>query len=311
MQSSVSLVIPFYNRETLLPRTLRSVAESSLFPAHIVLVDNGSADASLEVCRQWSRKHASLRVTIVQEGMPGAAAARNRGLQEVDTPWVFFFDSDDILDRDFLADIEPHLADDLDFVAVPTRMEVDGRVGVRRYRPSSDAACQILYSHLNTQAMVFRTDFLRRIGGWDARCRIWDDWELGIRTLQNRPRMRWLTGKAYHLICVHPDSITGSGYSDRAGRLLTALQLVADDIRRITTDAAERMRLLKALYLRYSILIGWLLAEGDKSSARKALGQRQEVFGKTSAALRFEGWIIKRLSACGLPGTWRLAMLFI
>lgn len=310
MQSSVSLIIPFYNRETLLPRTLKSVAESSLFPAHVVLVDNGSTDNSLEVCRQWAAQ-TDLRVTITQKSRPGAAAARNRGLEEVDTPWVYFFDSDDLLDPDFLRGIEPHLADDVDFIAVPTRMEVNGRVRVRHYRPSSDPMCQIFYSHLNTQAMVFRTDFLRRIGGWDVRCMIWNDWELGLRVLLNKPRMRWLTGRAYHLIQVHPDSITGNGFSDRAGRILETLRIVADDICSTTEGAAARARLLKALYLRYSILAGRLLAEKDKPGVRECFRQRQEIFGKTSASLRVEGWIIKQLTACGLPGTWRLAMLLV
>lgn len=311
MQSSVSLIIPFHNRETLLPRTLRSVAESSLFPAHVVLVDNGSADASLDVCRRWCERQSSLRVTIVRETTPGAAAARNRGLQEVDTPWVYFFDSDDIFDREFLADIEPHLTRDLDFVAVPTRMNVGGRVVVRHYRPTEDAACQILYSHLSTQAMVFRTDFLRRIGGWDARCLVWDDWELGLRAPLNRPRMRWITGKAYHVIHVHPDSITGNGYGDKIRNLLVTMGIAADDIHRMTTDTTARERLQKALYLRFSILAGRLLAEGDKTSARACLHLRRKIFGDVSANLMFQGWTIKCLTACRVPGTWRLAMMFI
>lgn len=311
MRSSVSLVIPFRNRETLLPRTLRSVAESSLFPAHIVLVDNGSADASLDVCRRWRAQHAGLRVTILRETAPGAAAARNKGLQAADTPWVFFFDSDDLLDRDFLADIEPHLTDELDFVAVPTRMDVDGKVSVRRYRPTDDAACQILYSHLNTQAMVFRTGFLRRIGAWDVRCMKWNDWELGIRVLLNKPRMRWLTSRPYHLISVHPDSITGNGYSDKTEDLFATLRIAGDDIRRITADSAERMRLHRALYLRYSILAGSLLAEGNKAGIRECLRQRRENFGDAAASLRFGGWIIERLTSLRLSGTWRLAMIFV
>lgn len=310
MRSSVSLIIPFHNRETLLPRTLQSVAESSLFPDHLVLVDNGSTDDSLEICRQWSRQQSNLRVTILRESTPGAAAARNRGLQEVDTPWVFFFDSDDIFDKDFLADIQPYLTEELDFVAVPTRMVVKGREGVRRYRPTEDAACQILYSHLNTQAMVFRTGFLRKIGGWDVRCLIWNDWELGLRALLNKPRMRWLTAKAYHLISVHPDSITGVCFSDKSERLFEVLQIAANDIG-MTTDAIARTRLMKALYLRYSILAGRLLVERDKTSAHECLQKRQELFGSVSVGLRLEGWIIKLLTSCHLPGTWRLAVSMV
>lgn len=311
MQSSVSLVIPFYNRETLLPRTLKSVAESSLFPAHVVLVDNGSADGSLDVCRQWRAEHPDLRVTIVQETTPGAAAARNRGLQEVDTPWVYFFDSDDVFDPDILADLQPHLTETLDFVAVTTRQIVNGKAAVRHFRPTDDPACQILYSHLNTLSMVFRTDFLHGIGGWDARCRIWDDWELGIRALLAKPRMCWLTQKAYHRIDIQPNGITGSGFCDKSERLLRVLHIAADDIRGTVTDVAARRRLLKALYLRHSILAGRLLAEGDKAGVRMALQQRQEICGSAGAILRSEGWIITRLTACGLPGTWRLAMLFV
>ncbi|MDE7388508.1 MAG: glycosyltransferase family 2 protein, partial [Muribaculaceae bacterium] len=91
----ITVVIPVRNRARLVEATLASVAAQSMAPARIVLVDNGSTDGTEEVLRRWADKRTD--TIVVSEPIPGAAAARNRGLREVESPYVMFFDSDDIM----------------------------------------------------------------------------------------------------------------------------------------------------------------------------------------------------------------------
>ena len=52
----VSIIIPSWNSERLLPVTLRSIREQTLTEWECIIVDDGSADGTLEVARQWARE---------------------------------------------------------------------------------------------------------------------------------------------------------------------------------------------------------------------------------------------------------------
>nr|MDE5981995.1 glycosyltransferase family 2 protein [Duncaniella sp.] len=82
MKSDITIVIPVFNRAHTLPRTLASVERQTMLPDEVILVDNNSADSSMEVMTAWRDKMAQggLKVTVPSETAPGAAAARNKGL---------------------------------------------------------------------------------------------------------------------------------------------------------------------------------------------------------------------------------------
>ena len=65
MSSLITIVIPVYNREVTLLRTLRSIESQSVAPAEVILVDNGSTDGSPELMRQWMAGRPNVRVVHV------------------------------------------------------------------------------------------------------------------------------------------------------------------------------------------------------------------------------------------------------
>ena len=95
----LTVVVPVYNRAGRVGSTLDSLEAQTLRPLRIVLVDNNSTDDTLRVLLDWKSRveSPSFVVTVVEETLPGAAAARNRGLAEVTTPFTMFFDSDDLM----------------------------------------------------------------------------------------------------------------------------------------------------------------------------------------------------------------------
>lgn len=289
----ITLVIPFRNRETLLPRLLRSLSALTQWPARVVMVDNGSTDGSLSLCNTFAKEHPQRDILIVSEPTPGAPAARNRGLTLCQTAFVYFFDSDDELSPSFFADIAPHLSNDLDLLAVPTRMERNGRLRTRAYRPTTKPEDQILISHVNTQAMVVRADFLRSLGSWDNACPLWNDWELGLRLLLAKPRMRWLTDKTYHTIHLHAESLTGESLAQRADGILTTLVRAAN---LPLTPTARR-----ALFLRHSILSGQFIHQGAPEAAARSDAQIHQLFGRKPHTL------LRTYAAHGGRAAWLLA----
>ncbi len=94
----VSAVIPAYNREQTVVRAIESVLSQSEPPDQVIVVDDGSTDGTLASVEAFgSSVHA-----VTQENA-GAAAARNRGVQEATGTWIAFLDSDDYWYPDHLA----------------------------------------------------------------------------------------------------------------------------------------------------------------------------------------------------------------
>ncbi|MEV0810386.1 CDP-glycerol glycerophosphotransferase family protein [Micromonospora sp. NPDC050200] len=92
----VTIIVPVYNVEDYLPETLESIAAQTVFDrCQVILVDDGSTDASVIMAKQFAAEHPN--VTAIQQENSGPGAARNLALDLADTPYVTFVDSDDLL----------------------------------------------------------------------------------------------------------------------------------------------------------------------------------------------------------------------
>ena len=96
---TVALVVPVYNMEEHLAECLASIEAQTVFrEMQVVLVDDGSVDASPDIAAAFAARHDN--VVLLREPNRGPGAARNRGLREVTAPFVTFCDSDDRLPPD-------------------------------------------------------------------------------------------------------------------------------------------------------------------------------------------------------------------
>jgi glycosyltransferase involved in cell wall biosynthesis len=86
-----SAVIPTYNRADTVCRAIDSILSQTYSPGEIVVVDDGSRDATAQRVRSYGE-----RIRYVFQENAGAAAARNRGATEAMYPWIAFLDSDDL-----------------------------------------------------------------------------------------------------------------------------------------------------------------------------------------------------------------------
>ena len=298
----LTIIVPYYNREQYLPRTLDSIAKSSYRPIKLILVNNHSTDRSQQICEEFADRHRSddFSILLADEQEGGAAKARNRGLELSTTPFVYFFDSDDLFDKDFLEIVMQELDESSDLIVVPTKVSVGGKSPVARiYRLTANPAAQILTGHLSTQAMIFRTDFLRQIGGWNESLPMWNDWELGIRVLDAKPRMRWITSRSFHTVFLHPDSLTGGSFSQRIGSMRKAVKAVNDE---------TQGRYAKPLFFRMEFITGNLLKEKNRGEAAENKKLTRRWFADRSVITNLFGWLIRRYVAWGGRGSWRLAL---
>ena len=91
----ISIIIPVYNVEKLLGECLDSVLAQTYADLEIILVDDGSTDASPAICDEYARRDGRIRV-IHQENR-GQSAARNAGLEIARGEFIGFVDSDDYI----------------------------------------------------------------------------------------------------------------------------------------------------------------------------------------------------------------------
>ena len=101
------------------------------------------------------------------------------------------------------------------YVFVTTIRKNDGSTHVRNYGASKYPWYQIITPFLTTQSVVVRKMYFQQTGGWDESLHYWNDWELGVRLLTNKPQMLYFQDKSYHIIHSHPNSITGRSLSER------------------------------------------------------------------------------------------------
>ena len=93
-RNSVAIIIPTYNRSALLTRALRTVDSQSIENLRIIVVDDGSTDATPDVMSRLCRQDA--RIVYQQTDHVGVATARNVGLDLAKgAKYIGFLDSDD------------------------------------------------------------------------------------------------------------------------------------------------------------------------------------------------------------------------
>lgn len=103
----VSIVVCTYNRASLLGPALASLQRQRTageFSYEIVVVDNGSTDATPQVARHAAAA-SQVPLRYFFEPRPGVACARNRGVREAAGSWIAFFDDDQLAEPDWLAEL--------------------------------------------------------------------------------------------------------------------------------------------------------------------------------------------------------------
>jgi len=93
----ISVVIPMYNSEDTIIRALDSIKNQTAIEKieEIIVVNDGSADNSLEIVKKYSEANKKLPIIIIDKENGGVSSARNSGLKEAKGEWIALLDSDD------------------------------------------------------------------------------------------------------------------------------------------------------------------------------------------------------------------------
>lgn len=184
---NVSVIIPCHNAAGYLGQAVRSVLCQTRPPAEVIVVDDGSQDASLEVARQFGSP-----VRVVARQACGAPATRNFGYGLCSGDAVMFMDADDVVGPETLEALEAGLDRSGGGIACCPwfRLELDGMRWVSRpascagRRHGDDALQAWLTGWYHPPCSVlWQRDAFAATGGWDPRARVNNDGDLMMRAL--------------------------------------------------------------------------------------------------------------------------------
>ena len=103
MKEKVTVIVPVYNGENTIQKCVESILNQSIEEIKIIIVDDGSNDQTNRILRKLYSDNK--KIEVFHQVNKGVSAARNFGLSKVQTKYVAFVDSDDFVDRSFIAEL--------------------------------------------------------------------------------------------------------------------------------------------------------------------------------------------------------------
>lgn len=230
----ISVIVPAYNAERTIVECLVSVAAQDHRPLELIVVDDGSTDATLSLAHDFTNNRADerdLTVRVLSQPNRGAPAARNLGMRESTGALIAFLDADDIFHREKLARQAAAMSAHPDWafcygpVAAMEQSET-ALYGARQVNWRQALIRQLAWPFFSTPGPVFRRAFILETGGWDETLESAQDWELHSRMMGARPAFGWTPDAwAYFRRAGDPDTrVSVRGFNRRRadGRALRA-----------------------------------------------------------------------------------------
>jgi glycosyltransferase involved in cell wall biosynthesis len=180
MSQTISIVIPCYNAAPYVGKAIDSALKQTQPPLEIVLIDDGSMDGSAEIGEGFGKS-----VRVIRQKNRGAAAARNRGLEEIMGDYVLFLDADDFLAENALKHLSGAVAGRFDAVAYmgmawfiddPKSPHFIQRADQISFVPAILRECLF-----QPDSVLLPTPLVRDCGGFDVSLGLYEDWDLWAR----------------------------------------------------------------------------------------------------------------------------------
>lgn len=291
-EALVSVIIPCYNAERWLKKTIESVLLQTYMPIQIIVSDDGSVDDSVKIASSFG----SL-VEIISEKNGGVAAAQNRGFELSKGEWVQFLGADDLLhpQKIELSLLVASNYSNVPFIWAPVSIvkEEFSLIDIERFdkdRVVSGAyvGSDILCATYAPASALFRKEFLLSIGKWDEDLRRWVDLEYHTRMAALNPGFACISQPLYFYRSHSGSRISNSNYSFtrfQEGRL--SLERSRYNLER---SCIERSDVAKYLFPFYVNLARAAAANGESKEFANLISEASRLSDRRS-------FVVKSLAA--------------
>ncbi len=180
----ISVIIPAYNRVGTIARAIESVLAQSFKPKEIIVVDDGSSDATSEVVKMYHE------VTLLRQKNMGVSAARNNGIMMASSEWIAFLDSDDTWHQDKLKkQVAFHKKNKDILISYTDEVWIRNGTHVRvakKFAKSSENLYERSLSHciIAPSSALLHVNVLKSVGDFDESLEVCEDYDLWLRILK-------------------------------------------------------------------------------------------------------------------------------
>ncbi len=209
MQELISVIVPIYNVEEYLDRSVRALLNQTYQNLEIILVDDGSTDNSGKMCDDFAKEDARVRVFHKENG--GSSTARNVGIREARGSYIGFCDSDDYAEPDLYENLYKVFQENNDVViaqAMTSIFSEDGKLVFGPYRDSGNVnyisreeMFRMLMMHVGDSSFctkLIRADYMKQFLFPEGELN--EDFELLLRMLDGVEGIYSLEKSGYNII---------------------------------------------------------------------------------------------------------------
>ncbi|MGB5966203.1 MAG: glycosyltransferase [Sulfurimonadaceae bacterium] len=180
----ISVIIPAYNRVATLARAIDSVLAQSYKVDEIIVVDDGSTDATSEVAKMYDE------VSLLRQKNMGVSSARNNGVMMASNEWIAFLDSDDTWHPKKLAfQIAHHQKNKASKFMYTDEVWISGEreipVPKKYHKPETISFEEAMgFCNIATSSVLMQKKLFDRLGGFDESLEVCEDYDLWLRVLR-------------------------------------------------------------------------------------------------------------------------------
>ncbi len=187
----VSVIIPCFNCEEYVEDTIKSVINQTYEKIEIICVNNNSTDGTQHLLEKLKADFPN--ISLYHEERAGANYARNLGLSKATGDYVQFLDADDLIDRSKIeSQVNVISGKEADIVISDRAVyneDLSQKIEEIKFTDflSGNLVANAVASILITGNPLYKTSFVKRIGGYLEGLKSAQDWEFHIRAFLNNP----------------------------------------------------------------------------------------------------------------------------
>ncbi len=221
MSELITIIVPVYNGAAYLKRCMDSILAQTYTNYEILIVDDGSTDATAEIAEEYGKKHANVR--IIHKENAGLPQARKTGVENANGTYIGFVDADDWIDADMYEQLyllcRKH---DAEIAACGMIFEF-GSKGIPQFKDSEEVC---VYNHLEALQEINQRQNIR-VYVWNKlyHKRVFDgvefatgnfigeDYDIVTKVLQKDIKLAWTPQCKYHYFQA-TGTMSHCGFSD-------------------------------------------------------------------------------------------------
>tara|TARA_B100001109_G_scaffold153743_1_gene125141 strand:- start:40 stop:876 length:837 start_codon:yes stop_codon:yes gene_type:complete len=182
----VSVIIPTFNRFSLISRAIDSVLNQTIKPFEIIVVDDGSSDNTYTFIKNNYKS-----VKLIKQNNLGVSKARNVGIKNSSGDWIALLDSDDEWKKNKL-EVQIKSLSEYDYYSVCHTNEIWIRNGIRvnqkkrhqKYGGDIFDKCLDI-CRISPSSIIFKKNIINEVGWFDESLSICEDYDLWLRIMAN------------------------------------------------------------------------------------------------------------------------------